>query len=290
MKRDLPKPGSNKENPNGSSPDILSYTDFRQFLNDYYLSHKQTSHHFSLRFFARKVNFSSHGMLKYVMDGKRNLTKKTMLKMALALDFSKEQSQYFENLVFFNQAASLEEKNYFYEKLLQVSGKSSFKILESSQLQIFKNWYSIAILEMLNLRNFRNSAQWIARQLVPNISVPEAEEALNVLMALGLIKKTANSYCAADPDISTNAELKSFLVKNYHVQLLRIAAKAMDEFRGSERDVSSVCFAVNKNELPNLKKQIQLMRKELKKFEAAKGDGDQVMQVNIQAFPVTKGR
>ncbi|MBW8889954.1 MAG: TIGR02147 family protein [Fibrobacteres bacterium] len=274
----------------GGLPDLLNYTNYRQFLKDYYLARKQADPRFSLRSLAMAARFPSHGLLQYLMDGERNLSKKTLVKLSLALGLDKERTQYFENLVFFNQAKTLEEKGFFYDKLVRSNGKSTFKKLDSSQLQAFRRWYTIAIREMLNLEGFRGNAAWITGRLLPPVQTYESEEALALLLETGLIKKTANGYKAADPDITTEDEVKSFLVKNYHAQMIRLAGWAQDEVAVAERDVSSVTFAIKESELPALKKQLQLMRKELRAFAAEPGTADRIVQVNMQMFPLTKAK
>jgi uncharacterized protein (TIGR02147 family) len=271
-------------------PDLLNYTNYRQFLKDYYLVHKKINPKFSLRYLAKKANFPSHGLLAYLMEGKRNLSKKTLVKLAFALGLNQEQTHYFENLVFFNQAPNLEAKNFYYEKLVRSPAKSTFTKLEASQLQIFRKWYNIVIREMLNLKGFRNSPAWISSQLLPKVETYEVEESLSMLLTSGIIKKTANGFKPADADITTDDEVKSFLVKNYHAQMLKVAGWAQDEISGKERDISSVCFAIKESELPNLKKQVQLMRKELRNFAAADGEGERIVQVNIQLFPLSKAK
>ena len=271
-------------------PDLLNYTNYRQFLKDYYLARKQADPRFSLRSLAQAARFPSHGLLQYLMDGKRNLSKKTLVKLSLALGLDKERTQYFENLVFFNQAKTLEEKGFFYDKLVRSAGKSTFKKVDSSQLQAFRRWYTIAIREMLNLEGFRGNAAWISGRLLPPVQTYESEEALTLLLQTGLIKKTANGFKAADPDITTEDEVKSFLVKSYHAQMIRLASWAQDEVAVKERDISSVTFAIKESELPGLKKQLQLMRKELRSFAAEPGTADRIVQVNMQMFPLTKAK
>jgi len=281
-----------KQSPKGTEalPDLLNYTNYRQFLKDYYLARKQADPKFSLRSLAQAARFPSHGLLQYLMDGKRNLSKKTLVKLSLALGLEKERAQYFENLVFFNQAKTLEEKGFFYDKLVRSGGTSTFKKLDSSQLQAFRRWYTIAIREMLNLEGFRGNAAWISGRLLPPVQTYEAEEALALLLETGLIKKTANGFKSSDPDITTDDEVKSLLVKNYHAQMIRLAAWAQDEVAVRERDVSSVTFAIKESELPGLKKQLQLMRKELRSFAADPGTADRIVQVNMQMFPLTKAK
>src|ERR1700722_16349583 len=67
----------------GKLPDILNYTNYRQFLLDYYHAQKQATPHFLLRPFAKKAAFPSHGLLKYLMEGQRNLSQKTLIKLSM---------------------------------------------------------------------------------------------------------------------------------------------------------------------------------------------------------------
>jgi uncharacterized protein (TIGR02147 family) len=236
-----------------------------------------------------KAHFPSHGLLKYLMEGKRNLSKKTLVKLARALGFDKGRAAYFENLVFFNQAADLEEKSLYYERLIQAPGKSTFKTLQSAQLQIFRKWYTVAIREMINSKGFRATPEWVAGQFLPHLDASEAAEALDMLLAAGLVRKTPNGLKNVDPDVTTDDDVKSFLVMGYHEQMMKLAAWAQSGIPGREREISSACFSVREADLPNLKKQIQLMRRELRNFAAKVGEGERVVQVNIQMFPLTRG-
>lgn len=273
----------------GTIPDILNYTDYRQYLSDYYQEQKRSNPNFSLRFFAKKAHFASHGLFKFLMEGKRNLSKKTLVKLSLALGHDKARAVYFENLVFFNQARDLEEKGLYYERLLQAPGGSTFRKLQYAQLQIFRNWYTIAIREMINCKGFRTSPEWIAGRFLPKLDPRNAAEALDVLLNTGLVRKTANGMKTVDPDITTNDEVKSFLVMGYHDQMMKVAAWAQEGIPGADRDISSACFSIRESDMPNLKKQLQLMRKELRNFAAQEGEGERVVQVNIQMFPLTRG-
>ncbi len=273
---------------NAAIPDLFLYTNYRQYLLDFYHARKQSDPKFSLRIFASLAQFPSHGLLKYLMEGKRNLSKKTLLRLVPALGFNKDQAHYFENLVFFNQAKTLEEKNLFYERLVEGAAFSTFKKIDASQLQLFRKWHSVAVREMLQLKYFRNSPAWIASQLLPKVESQDVQESLEMLLATRLIKKTPNGYKPTDPDITTNDEVRSFLVKSYHAQMMKLAAWAQQEVPGSDRDISSVCFSIKASQFPALKKQLQLMRKELRSFAAPEGEGERVVQVNIQLFPLTQ--
>ena len=63
----------------------------------------------------------------------------------------------------------------------------------------------------------------------------------------------------------------------------------MEGVSADRRDISAVTFSIQRKDFPALKKHLQLMRKELLDFSSEAGNGDDVVQVNIQLFPLTRG-
>jgi uncharacterized protein (TIGR02147 family) len=272
-----------------SQPDLLHYSDYRQYLADYHRWRKQADPRFSLRRFATELGFSSHTLLRYVLEGKRNLSKRTLVKISLGLGLSGPRADFFENLVFFNQSGTLQEKDHFYRKLLAMDKSRGLKRMEARQFEVLNTWYHIAIRELINLGAFKPSPEWIARTLLPPIEPREARESLKTLVASGLIRRTANGYRVADDAITTDDETTALFVRNYHLEMLELAKRALDAVPPEQRDISSVCMTIREADLPRLKKQIQLMRKELRVFAAEGEEAERVVQVNIQLFPLSRG-
>lgn len=269
-------------------PDVLHYSNYRTFLADYYDFKKSESPIFSHRYFAKKAGITSPNYLKLVMDGQRNLTKKSLMKFAAALGLKGVRGEFFENLVFFNQAMEISERNLYYGNILRTRAKAGLRKLEESQFQFYSDWRHIAVRELAAVKGFRPDARWVAKKLGKAITEREAEESLNLLALLGLLKKTANGFAQSDVNISTSDEVRSLLVKNYHHQMIRMAGTALDYLPAAKRDVSSITIPIHARDFAKLKEQIQLMRKELLNLAAEPGTGEDVVQVNIQLFPLTE--
>src|SRR5579885_1444837 len=102
-----------------SAIDLFHYTDYRQFLRDWYLAAKKGRGSLSFRTFSKRAGLKSTNFLKLVMDGERNLTEVSLVKFMSALKLNKEQQEFFRNLVFFNQSKSNEEKDLYYQRLIR---------------------------------------------------------------------------------------------------------------------------------------------------------------------------
>ena len=279
----------NGENIKLTEPDVLQYTNFRVYLRDYYEFKKKTLPAFSLRFFAEKAGLSSHAHLKLTIDGKRNITKGTVTKLIHGIGLEKQRAAYFENLVFFNQASTDEEKHAYYEQLVKCSPRSKLHKMDKAQFRIFREWHHSVILEMVALRGFRPIPEAISKKLNGFVTPSQVQESLKLLVETGLLVKTANGYRQRDPMITTDDEVQDMMVKLYHQQMLRISANMLGELPSNQRDFSALTFSIRREDFPNLKKHIQLMRKELLDFSAKAGEADDVVQVNIQLFPLTRG-
>ena len=270
-------------------PDVLQYTNYRVYLRDYYEFKKKTVPAFSLRFFAEKAGLSSHAHLKLTIDGKRNITKNTVVKLIHGLGLDGQRAAYFESLVFFNQAQTDADKQVYYAQLLKASPRSKLHKMDAAQFRIFREWHHSAILEMVALKDFRPIPDWISKRLGGLITPAQVTESLKLLVELGLLVKTANGYRQRDPLITTDDEVQNLMVKMYHLQMLKLSADMLSALPGPQRDVSALTFSIKREDFPNLKKHLQLMRKELLDFSAKAGEGEDVVQINIQLYPLTRG-
>jgi uncharacterized protein (TIGR02147 family) len=270
-------------------PDVLLYTNYRVFLRDYYEFKKKTVPAFSLRFFAEKAGLSSHAHLKLTIDGKRNITKNTVVKLIHGLGLDGQRAAYFESLVFFNQAQTDADKQVYYAQLLKASPRSKLHKMDSAQLRIFREWHHSAILEMVALKDFRPVPDWISKRLGGLVTPAQVVESLKLLVELGLLVKTANGYRQRDPLITTDDEVQDLMVKMYHQQMFKLSADMLSALPAAQRDVSALTFSIKREDFPNLKKHLQLMRKELLDFSAKAGEAEEVVQINIQLYPLTRG-
>ncbi len=270
-------------------PDVLKYTNYRVYLRDYYEFKKKTVPAFSLRFFAEKAGLSSHAHLKLTIDGKRNITKNTVIKLIHGLGLENQRAAYFESLVFFNQAQTDADKQVYYAQLLKASPRSKLHKMDKAQFRIFREWHHSAILEMVALKDFRPIPDWISKRLRGAVTPAQVTESLKLLVELGLLVKTANGYRQRDPLITTDDEVQDLMVKMYHLQMLKLSASMISDLPAAERDISALTFSIRREDFPNLKKHLQLMRKELLDFSAKAGEAEDVVQVNIQLYPLTRG-
>ncbi|MBR2074096.1 MAG: TIGR02147 family protein, partial [Fibrobacter sp.] len=99
---------------------IVEYSDFRQYMLDYYEERKRRSV-FSWREFSKIAGFSSSSYMKVVCDGKSKLSRIGVERTGAAMGLVGFEMEYFRAMVEFGQAATEEKKKAAYENMLAIA-------------------------------------------------------------------------------------------------------------------------------------------------------------------------
>jgi uncharacterized protein (TIGR02147 family) len=271
--------------------DVFGYLDYRSFLRDYYAEKKASGRGFSYRAFSRRAGLGSPNYLKLVMDGDRNLTAEMAERFAAACGLKGDDAAFFSELVGFNQARNDTERGEKYAKLTTFRKYRSAHQLEVAQAAYHSNWYLPAIRELALRADFKADPIWIAGTLVPAITVAEASMALEKLLELGLLVRDEDGAMRqGDPLVTTGEETRRVHVRAYHRSMIGRAIEAMDDVAKEERDISSLTLCLGESGLKRFKARLQRFRRELLELSALESDPHQVIQINFQLFPLSKGR
>ncbi len=268
------------------APVVTNYLDFRSYLKDYFRYRKSVQPGYSMRTFARNpaLGISSSGFMTNLLKGSRNLTQRQRLQFVKALHLESKAAEYFDFLVQFNQAKSLEEKNHFFAYLSKHRG-SQAKILLEKQYQFFANWHHSVIWNYLGLEKAEATPARIAKHLAENMSTADVEESLNLLLDMGLIKKKANGYGVTDRHLVTDKVFTGQVAKDYHKEFLRLAAGALDQFPAEQRQFNVLAFSVSNKGFLAVKQRIDAFLQEVREIIDRDEAMNQVNILNIQLFP-----
>lgn len=271
-------------------PNLYQYSDYRLFLKDAYETNKARQPTFSYRYLSLKGGVNSSAFFKYVIEGKRNLSKGTLLKACLAFGLKDKDAEYFENLVFFNQAKSIKEKNLYFDRLTRLRGLFDVKRVEESQFAYYSQWYHSAVRELLAIARPSGDAKAVAQALLPSISPKQAQESIDLLHRLGLIRKDAQGkWRQVDPVLTTgNSQIASQVVINFQLMMLELAKEAYDRCTPEERLMSSTTLAVSESAVDLFKKKIRQFRAELLELARVEEKPERVYQLNVNFFPTSR--
>lgn len=271
-------------------PDIFAYLDYRKFLRDAFEAKKDGDGKVSYRSFAKEAGYTSPNFLQLVMAGNRNLSSANLPGTMRALGLNKQESEFFANMVGFEQARGFEEKNFHYQKMLRSRRYSEARPIDKGQFEYLDQWYHPAVRELLCHKDYTGRPAWIAEALHPRITLSQAEKSIDLLTRLGLVRRdeATGKWVLTEIQISTAPEVASLAVANYHRSMLRLAAESIEAFGPEDRELRSVTLGIPKARYAEVKRKMEVLWRELLELSEAAGPVEEVYQINMQSFPLTK--
>ncbi len=270
--------------------DVYRYLDYRRLLADYYRHKKSEGRGFSYRSFARRAGLASPNHLKRVMDGDRNLSERSVGQYARAMGLEGERAAFFAALVRFNQASSRDLRRRAYDEVRRFRGYQAAQIIDQSYADYHERWYVPAIREMALRADFVADPGWIAPRMIPAITPAEARAALDVLFRLGMLVEEGGRVRQRDPVVSTGEQTRGLHIARYHAEMLDAAKRAIDAVPAADRYVASLTFCVDEATHARVRERVARFRQELIGLLAEQTEGDRVLQLGVQLFPLTQGR
>ncbi len=277
-------------NPNRA---IIHYTNYREFLRDYYKSRKKEMKSFTYRVMDERAGFASGSFHKQVIDGKKNVTKDSIAKIARGLKLNKKSTEYFENIVLFTQAKKYKEKLHFLRKIDSLRKRYKPELLLPGEFDYLKEWYHVVIREIVELPCFEESPEKIAARLSFEIKPDEVKKSIDFLIRHGfLVRDHRGALKKRDKTLATG-KLKdnpalALMARQYHLKMVELAEKAVAELQIDERNVTNTTLTFSKRSYNDALKRIENLRYELLELASSDEEADQVFQVNINVFPMTK--
>ncbi len=267
--------------------DVFRYRDYREFLAAFYAHKKRNG--FSYRGFARAAGLGAPNYLKLVIDGKRNLSVEMAERFAKACRLNREATEYFKLLVAFNQAKTDEEKNELHERLMGFARFRSSQRLDLAQKEYHSSWYIPAIRELVACPGFVEDTGWIAATLTPNITERQAAQALEVLQKLGLLERDETGrLIQVTRAVTTGQQASGLYIRNYHTEMIERAVHAMRDIAAEERFISALTLGASPATLEKVRRLVTQFRQELVELCDADPDPTQIIQLNLQLFPLTR--
>jgi uncharacterized protein (TIGR02147 family) len=267
---------------------IFEFLDYRLYLKDYYQDRKAADKGYTFRRMAKQMGFGSSNYLMLVMQGKRNVGKESLEKIAKGLDLGKKEAEYFSYLAFFDQAKTNVEKNYFFALIASFRTKSQVVKLHADKFNYYDQWYNPVLREIVKRRRADADPKEIAQSVSPPILPKEARKSLALLRDLGLLKVEHGRFAQSADLIHTDREVQSLAVRNFHKKMSDLAKEAIDNVDPLSREISSLTLRISEKGFEGMKKRLQEFREELLQMVRGDSGDDRVYQLNFQFFPVSK--
>lgn len=252
-------------------------------LTTYFERKKLNNPKYSLRALARDLDLSA-SYVSQVMTGKKTLSESRIKDFVRVLEL--------DDIAVIQLRRSMNLDQDYSGK--PISGDdlnflSKYSPLEEKKYHILSDWYNIAIMDLTTTIGFQSDPHWIAKRL--GLSVLEVEIALERLLEAKLIMKKDGAYIKSENKMRLPTSRSKQIIRKFHKQMIEKAYQELhhntseDDFRA--RLITGATFAIKKDQIEDIQKHIHEKLYEIGEL-SAKENCDELYQLNIQFFPLTK--
>jgi uncharacterized protein (TIGR02147 family) len=269
---------------------VFEYQNYRSYLGDYYKEQKEKKRNFSYKSFSEKAGIAAPSFLFYVIKNKRNLTKNTVAKISAAMSHTREEADYFENLVFFNQTETISEKTLYYGRLVEVRKPLDISKITTDRYEFYSKWYHSVIREVVTFFDFKDDFGLLGSFLIPAIGSKEARGSVLLLERLGFIERDRQGlYHQTENLVFAKAGASdSFVLDKFQIEMLSVAMKAYDLVPVRDRMSSATTFSISRETFELFKMRMRELQQQLMEMARIDDKPGRAYQLNLNLFPVCK--
>ena len=268
--------------------DVLEYTNYRQYIADYYAEKKAKSA-FTWQVLTRAAGFSSPVYLKYVSEGRFNLSEDAAARVASAMGLENYELDYFCEMVKFDHAKKDEEKKAIFNKMLAIADIHKVRIIEGDSFRYFESWKNPVLRELAPAMPGAKPLA-LAKACRPEVTAAEVSESLNFLLKSNFLQKDENgNYVQTEKSITTGPmDVTPLAVRGMHRQMGEFALDAIEGVSQDERHFSGLTLGITREAYKKIVQEIADFQKRVIAIATSESATDEVYRLNVQLFPMTK--
>ena len=265
----------------------IEYTDYRKYIQDYYDERKRCSA-FTWRDFARAAGFSSAVFLKYVCEGKKNLSLGAAGSVANAMGLAGFENTYFVLMVSYAHAKGDAAKRAAFEERCALARAHRVHVLGNEEFDYFKSWKNPVLREMAPHMPGAKPLD-MAHACKQKISATEVSETLDFLVRAGLLKRDKDgNYHQTEKSVSMGpVDAVPVAARDMQRQMGEFAIQSLD-LPLSERDMSGLTLGLTRRAYERIKKELADCRRRIVAIATEDDETEQVYRLNLQLFPMSE--
>ncbi|MBL7669709.1 MAG: DUF4423 domain-containing protein [Bdellovibrionaceae bacterium] len=278
---------------------ILVYSDYRRFLRDHAKWKRRENARWSIGVWARTLKLGATTSLTMVLNGQRNPGPSITNRLIEYFNFKAQEREYFLDLVEIAKVRQAGPTDDHLRSLLasdlkklrlenQSKKLNQSKLVDQRTFLKISSWRCYVIRQMTLLENVFHDPASIAASMIFSTSPAEIEEAINSLLKVGLLRKSKEGRLRrVSKFVKTENDVADEGLKRFHEEMIGHALKAVRKIDVKEREITGLTLAIKRSQIGEAK---ELIRRFVREFEKLGGQNgaDQVSQLNVQFFPITK--
>ena len=268
---------------------ITEYQNYREYMRDFYEERKRSSL-FSWREFSKLAGFASPNFMQLVCEGKSRLSKTGVGKVADAMGLAGADRDYFFAMERFGDARSDSMKLQAFNEMQKIAKENRLRVVDAEAFKYFESWVNPVLRELAPIMPGAKPLE-LARQCYPVVSAAEVRHSLDFMCHAEFLKKVGeDAYEQTEKVVTGSSEAIPLALRSMNRQMSKFATEAIDEVPPEKRHITGVTFGISEETYQWLVQKLETLRQQVVAMAAKEKEYDKVYRLNLQLFPLTKGR
>lgn len=275
------------------SHSIFQFNDPVEYLNYELESKRRRNNRFSLRAWSKQLGYENPAFVSHILKSRRTLKMTVATKFSRNLKLTGKVKKYFELLVLLRNSKSADEKNFYIDALksFRPGNIAPSQSLNLEAFRVISDWYHLAILELVEIKDFANDVEWIRSRLGFDVSAQNIKDAIQRLLKLELLELTRADELrrVKDSPILLHSLVPNEAIRHFHRQMIEKAKAAIDDQPVSARDIRGSMISLRAKDYLKAQEIIEAAHAQIVKL-SCRGNGEELYQFNTQFFKITKAK
>ncbi len=268
---------------------ITEYQDYREYMRDFYEERKRSSL-FSWREFSKLAGFTSPNYIQLVCEGKSRLSKTGVEKVATAMELAGSDREYFFAMERFGDAKSDSKKIQAFNEMQKIAKENRLRVVDGEAFKYFESWVNPVMRELAPIMPGAKPLE-LARNCYPVVSATEVRQALDFMVHANFLKKIGeDTYVQTEKVVTGSSEAIPLALRSMNRQMSKFATDAIDDIPPEKRHTAGVTLGMSEATYKWLVQKLETLRQQVVAMAAKEKDYDKVYRLNLQLFPLTKGK
>jgi uncharacterized protein (TIGR02147 family) len=267
-----------------SAPDVRSYLDAVQFLQDVYSFHKELNPRFSYDVWAKEMGLNSKSYLRFAVLGQRGISPELTQKLSEFLKLEGNSSEYFSLLVLFSQCPQPDQKKLLGRRLTQLLRQELPVDEVNLPASVVASPLAVTVRNILSYTDIPRTEEFLVQLL--KISREDLWDILSLLEKENLIKLEGEHWTTTHESIRVTDKTKGETRQYHKLSLLKaIESQSMPV---DIRHFRSVGLALSSEEYQSYLQELdQFVKSVFAKYDSDELRSRRVYQMNFNVFPWT---
>ena len=258
-------------------------------MRDFYEERKRSSL-FSWREFSKLAGFTSPNYIQLVCEGKSRLSKTGVEKVATAMELAGSDRDYFLAMERFGDAKSDSKKIQAFNEMQKIAKENRLRVVDGEAFRYFESWVNPVMRELAPIKPGAKPLE-LARNCYPVVSATEVRQSLDFMVHADFLKKVGeDTYEQTEKIVTGSSEAIPLALRSMNRQMSKFATEAIDDIPPEKRHIAGVTLGMSDATYKWLVQKLELLRQQVVAIAAKEKDYDKVYRLNLQLFPLTKGK